>query len=190
MKAPKFSKTNVEQTIDLDEVFGVDFSGMRSLREAIGEAILDRIRTRTQSGDGIKFDGMGRGKPVKLKSPYSKSYSKSLDFKAFGKSRGNVNMTLTGDMLGLMDIKRQSGNSITIGWTDQDENAKAYNHSLGDTVPSRPFFGISKTELQAIKKDFGSEIREALKTKDTEGRKAFEEKVSSLLDALTGSEDE
>ena len=168
------------------EVFGVDFSGARSLREAIGEAILARIRARTEAGDGMSFDAMGRGRQIKLKSPYSKSYIDSLDFKAFGKKPSQVNMKLTGDMLGLMDIKRQSSNSITIGWTDATENAKAYNHSVGDTVPRRPFFGVSKSELQDIKREFKSEIKEAIRTKDSEGRKAFEEKVASLIDDLSG----
>lgn len=186
MAAPIFKKSKVEQEIDLKEVFGIDFKGLRSLREAIGEAILARIRERTQQEKmGMSFGADGRGRPVSLKKPYSKEYSETLDFKAFGKSRSEVNMTLTGDMLGLMDIKRQDGNSITIGWTDATENAKAYNHSVGDTVPRRPFFGISKTELQDIKKEFRSEIRDAIKVRNTDGQRAFEERVGALLDKLT-----
>lgn len=186
MSAPKFKRTSVEQTIDLKEIFGVDFKGARSLREAIGGAIIEKIRARTAAGDGMSFDGLGRGRKVKLKSPYSKQYIDSLDFKAFGKKPSQVNMSLTGDMLGLMDIKRQDSNSITIGWSDGTENAKAYNHSTGDTVPRRPFFGVSKAELQEIRREFKSEIESALKTKDSEGRKAFEEKVASLIDDLSG----
>lgn len=188
MASPKFKKTNVEQTIDLKEVFGIDFRGLTSLKEAIGGAILERIRQRTESGDGISFTG-DRARPVKLKAPYSKQYADSLDFKAFGKSRNNVNMKLTGDMLGLMDIKRQSGNSITIGWSSAEENAKAFNHSVGDTVPRRPFFGVSKTELADIRKEFKSEINAALKVRDTEGQAAFENSVAALIQQLTGSED-
>jgi len=186
MSAPKFQKNKVEQTIDLKEVFGIDFKGLRSLREAIGGAILSRIRSRTASGKGMSFSGE-RGTTVKLKSPYTEKYSKSLDFKAFGKSRGKVNMTLTGDMLGLMDIKKQKDNSITIGWNEREENNKAFNHSTGDTLPPRPFFGISKKELSDIKKKFGKEIREAVDVKESKGGKAFEKKVSKLL-ALLGDE--
>lgn len=187
MSSPIFKKRKVEQTINLQETFGVSFKGMRSLREALGEAILTKIRKRSESGKGMSFRG-DRGTPVTLKKPYSKEYSKSLDFKAFGKSRGKVNMTLTGDMLGLMDIKKQTGESITIGWDEQDENAKAYNHSVGDTVPRRPFFGVSKKELAEIKKDFSSEIKSAIRTRNEEGRKAFESRVAGLL-ALIGGKD-
>lgn len=190
MSAPQFKKSQVKQTINLKDEFGVDFRGMNSLKEAIGGAIIERIRERTKSGQGMSFDSGGRGRPVKLKSPYSKAYADSLDFKAFGKSRGNVNMTLTGDMLGLMDVIQIDGNKITIGWDDPTENPKAYNHSVGDTVPRRPFFGVSKKELQEIKKEFGSEIREAIRTRDTEGHKAFERRVAGLLDLIRGDDGE
>lgn len=189
MAAPIFKKTKVEQTIDLKEVFGTDFRGMRSLREAIGEAILNRIRERSQSGQGVSFSG-NRARPVTLKTPYSKEYADSLDFKAFGKSRSNVNMTLTGDMLNLMDIKRQNGNSITIGWNDSTENAKAFNHSTGDTVPRRPFFGVSKTELSDIKKEFKSEIQSAIDAKSSQGRRAFEQRVADIFQELRAVEPE
>lgn len=190
MAAPTFKKSKVKQTINLKDEFGVDFRGMNSLKEAIGGAIIERIRDRAKSGQGMSFGGSGRGTPVKLKSPYSKEYSDSLDFKAFGKSRGNVNMTLTGDMLGLMDVVNIDGNNITIGWTDAEENAKAFNHSVGDTVPRRPFFGVSKSELQDIKKEFGTEIRDAIRARNTEGRKAFERRVAGLLELIGGSDGE
>lgn len=183
MAAPIFKKSRVEQTIDLSEVFGVDFKGLRSLREAIGGAIIEKIKARAESGQGMRFDGE-RGTPVKLKSPYSKSYSKSLDFKVFGKGKSKVNMTLSGDMLGLMDIKKQDGNSITIGWNDETENAKAYNHSVGDTVPRRPFFGVSKKELEEIKKNFSDEINAALEAKNSKDFKAFDAKIAEIFDMI------
>ena len=190
MSAPTFKKTRVKQTIDLKEEFGIDFRGMNSLKEAIGGAIIERIRERTESGQGMSFGAGGSGRQVKLKSPYSKEYSDSLDFKAFGKSRGRVNMKLTGDMLGLMDVVQIDGNKITIGWNEAEENAKAYNHSVGDTVPRRPFFGVSKAELKEIKSEFGSEIREAVRTRNTEGRKAFESRVAGLLNLISGDDGE
>lgn len=189
MAAPTFKKSKVSQTINLKDEFGVDFRGMRSLREALGEAILRKIRLRAQSGKGVQFTADGRGREITLKAPYSKEYADSLEFKAAGKSRGKVNMTLTGDMLGLMDITRQTGNEIEIGWTESEENAKAYNHSIGDTVPRRPFFGVSKSDLQEIKKEFSNEIRAAVRTRNSEGRAAFEQRVAGLLDLITRSDD-
>ena len=187
MAAPKVSKNKVEQTINLKEEFGIDFSGRRSLRELIGQAILDRIRERTEAGDGMKFGRGGSGTQTTLKSPYSKEYAKSLPFKAFGKSRSDVNMTLTGDMLGLMDIKSQTGNTLTIGWDEKEENNKAFNHVTGDTVPRRPFFGVSKSELQDIKREFRSDIREAIKIKQDKGNISFNKFVVGLISKIKGN---
>jgi len=180
---PTFQKNKVEQTIDLEEIFGVDFRGLRSLREAIGEAILARIRERTQSGDGITSYG-DNPNFVRLKSPYSKSYAKSIEFQAAGKSKGKVDMTLTGDMLELMDIKKQTGNSLTIGWNDPTENKKAFNHNTGDTLPRRPFFGISKKELKDIRDEFRDDIKAAIEAKRSGDRKGFEDKVSEIFDDI------
>ncbi len=191
MSAPSFkSKNNVHQKINLKEEFGVDLRGMDSLKEAIGGAIIERIRARTEAGNGMSFSDSGRGTPVKLKSPYSKEYADSLDFKAFGKSRGKVNMTLTGDMLGLMDVVKIEGNTIKIGWADTSESAKAHGHSTGakGRLPVRPFFGVSKSELKEIKKEFGDAIKEAVRTRNSEGREAFESRVAELLALVTGND--
>lgn len=184
MSKPKFTKNKVTQTINLEEAFGISFKGKRSLREAIGGAIIERIQTRTSAGTSMTFSADGAGRTGRLKSPYSKSYAKSDEFKAFGKSKGKVNMTLTGDMLNLMDITKQTGNSITIGWDDTEENNKAFNHSVGDTVPKRPFFGVSKGELKAIKKDFSKDIKSAVNAKNTAERKAAESKLAETITAL------
>lgn len=109
------------------------------LKEAIAQDIIDFIIDRTQSGkdvEGRSFKG------------YSKEYAESLEFQAFGKSKSEVNLTLSGQMLGTMDLIDTSGDSIIIGWTDAEESAKAFNHQTGDTVPARPFFGISERDLE------------------------------------------
>jgi len=178
----KISKNNVEQTIDLEDLFGVSFKGAPALKEAIGQKIIDRIVQRTEAGDSMTFNSKGDGRVGKLKKPYSKSYVDSTEFKAHGKSKNKVNMKLTGDMLGLLDIKKQSGDSITIGWNKGDgQDAKAFNHSTGDTVPKRPFFGVNKKELDRIKKGFKSEVKEALSIKKDEGKSAFNKFVLGLI---------
>jgi hypothetical protein len=188
MKAPKVTKRLVEQEIDLKEIFGVDFSGKPELREIIGERIIEYIRDRTESGEGVKFGLSGKGTPVKLKSPYSQAYVKSPDFKAFGKSRNQVNMRLTGDMLELMDVTKQTANTITIGWNDKSQVPKAYNHIEGDTVPSRPFFGVSKTEVKELASDLRSEIKEAIKVYEEKGRDEFDKYLMDLSKRLTESD--
>lgn len=173
MEAPKAKKYSLSQTINLKEVFGVDFKGKDSLKELVGQKIVEHIRERAKQGKAI-------GGKRTLKSPYSAAYADSDDFKAAGKSKGNVNMTLSGDMLGLMDFKI-SGNKLIIGWDDPEEEAKAANHQSGVTVPKREFFGVNKTEMNEIKKELNPEIKEALKIHKTEKRENFENYIQSLI---------
>lgn len=147
----KLTEGEVSQTIDLKEVFGVSLTGNEALKQSIGQALIDRIIERTESNTSVTGG--------KLKA-YSKEYIASDEFKAFDKSAGDVNMTLTGNMLGTLDIVDITGSKIKLGWDDATENAKAYNHNVGDTVPKRAFFGLTKTEINSIKKEFESEVRE------------------------------
>lgn len=159
LKAPKVSLSQFEQEIDLGEFFeDVDFSRAGSLKDEIAQAIIDLIVSRTEAGDGIRISANGQGRPVKLKSPYSDEYEKSLPFKAAGKSKNKVNMTLTGDMLASVEVLQTKGNKIKIGIADDDQIPKAYNHQVGDTVPERPWFGISKDELDSILGEFEDDI--------------------------------
>ena len=193
MKGPKVTLEKIEQDIDLDEFFpGVDFSDERALKEAIGQDIIDKIVSRTEAGGGIKISANGQGRPVKLKAPYSKQYVDSLEFKAAGKQKAKVNMTLTGDMLAAIDVVSTTGNKIKIGITDDDQIPKAYNHQTGDTVPERPFFGISKSELKEILDDYRDNIK-ALKTEDEDAkaeRQGSESETLSVADFLGDAYDD
>lgn len=145
----KLTEAEVSQTIDLKEVFGVSLVGNEALKQQIGQALIDRIIERTESNLDVN------GKNLK---PYSKEYIESDDFKAFDKSENDVNMTLTGNMLGTLDIVDTSGSKIKLGWDDATENAKAYNHNVGDTVKKRPFFGVTKADIDVVKKEFIDEV--------------------------------
>lgn len=123
---------------------------------------------------------------MKLKSPYSKKYSESLDFVAAGKSKSDVNMSLTGDMLASVQVEDRGGNKIAVYIDGETEVLKAFNHITGDTVPKRPFFGVSKKDVKEIISDFESEIesidtREGTRTRDQRRR-------TDLLDTLSGVE--
>lgn len=187
-KPPKVSKRSIRQEIDLEELFGVSFKGARALREAIGQAIIDRMLERTRQGTGMKFGSNGAGREIKLKSPYSKEYVQSDEFQAFGKRKNEVNMELTGDMLGSIDITGQSSSKIEIGITDSTEAKKAFNHIVGDTVPERPFFGVNNRELNQIKREFKSDVKNALKAKQSEGRDAFLASVLKIIDKFQEDE--
>lgn len=118
-------------------------------RQALAAEVLDFIRTRTQDKNLDK-----NNKPF---AKYSASYAKSLEFKIAGKSKSDVNLTLSGDMLGAMDLLDHAPGRITIGFDeDTPENARAdgnirgtYGHqkSIG---PKRDFLGIAAGDLASI----------------------------------------
>ena len=153
VKKPTFnrSKKTAKQSINLKSVFGVDFVGKPELRDAIGQAIIDKQRERTKKN--LSYSP-GPGRSSRLKSPYSPGYVNSLEFRAAGKKKTDINMELTGDMLGFWDLisdGKNSRNTITQGWDDSTENAKAFRHNTGDKgMPRRPFFGITDSELKEI----------------------------------------
>lgn len=145
------TKSKLTQTIDLNDVVGSDISSDEVLVNRIGQAIIDFMDDRSLDGKG--FNGQ------KLKAPYSDSYADSLNFKASGKSKNDVNMRLSGDMMGSIDLLKVDGSKLVIGIDDPDQAIKAFNHQTGDTVPKRPFFGVSSEELKKkILPEFKKEI--------------------------------
>lgn len=143
----KLGGKNPRLTIDLNQMFGQRVPGSSAFREAVGQAILDAIKK--QAGEGRNRKGSKySGRPAR----YSKQYKMSDEFKAAGKG-SNVNMRLTGDMLELMDVISTSRTTITIGWDERDEAAKAHGHILGsDPGPKvrRDFFGLPDSEYKKI----------------------------------------
>lgn len=182
MADPQFKKDKVSQKFNLQEMFGVSFKDAPELRASIGQAIINKIIERTEAGAGIG------GRPFSF-GKYSDEYSESVEFKAAGKDQHEVNMSLTGDMLGLMDVINETSNTIEIGWLDDTQNAKAFNHNTGDTVPKRPFFGLSRSEVKELVAEFKPEVRDAIKTLKNEGRDEYTEKALRFLDRLEGEDD-
>jgi hypothetical protein len=144
----KLTKKRVSQKLDLNALTGRDIASDSVLVRKIAQGIIDYMVDRAKSGRGL-----GR---KDLKSPYSKSYSESLTFKAAGKARNDVNMTLSGDMLRSIDILEEDGASVVIGIEDEVDAPKAYGHQTGfeghPTIPSgkykRPFFGVTADEVK------------------------------------------
>jgi len=121
----------------------------QDILDAIGSEIISVIRKRTAKNldvDGEKFPA------------YSKEYAKSVDFKAAGKSKGDINLTLSGDMLANIEMLQAKRNTVRIGYEKgSTENAKADGNIRGTYgTPSpikgkaRPFLGISDDDLQKI----------------------------------------
>lgn len=118
-------------------------------RKELGDLIIEHIYDRTDRGldkDGRKFPG------------YSDSYVKSLDFRNGGKSAGNVNLQLSGDMLAAIKLLSHKNGSLTIGFENgTEENAKAegnitgsYGQPSGDRKKARDFLGIESKKLKEL----------------------------------------
>lgn len=118
-------------------------------RKAIGEEILRFIRNRTNKG----LDKNNNKFPK-----YSKSYTKSLDFKIAGKSAGNVNLKLSGDMMADLQVLNTKKGEVTIGFRKSDKvtNGKAEGNikgTYGNPTPidggkyKRDFLGITDSDL-------------------------------------------
>jgi phage gpG-like protein len=119
------------------------------IKEAIAAEIISVIRKRTlknKDKDGESFPS------------YSKEYVKSVDFKAAGKSKGDINLTLSGDMLASIELLEKKKNKVVIGFEEGTvQNAKADGNirgTYGRPSPikgkARPFLGISDDELEKI----------------------------------------
>jgi hypothetical protein len=184
MADPVFKKDKVYQKFNLKELFGVDLSKTPELRQAIGQAIIEKILKRTADGEWRPGS-----RPSSKAGSYSESYANSIAFKAAGKSKGKVDMKLFGDMLGTLDIIDETSNTIEIGWDDELQAAKAYNHNVGDTLPKRPFFGLSPKEIAEIKRTFSSDVKAAVKELKTNGRDAYTEFAMDLLRKVQGEDD-
>ena len=88
-------------------------------RRAIGQSLIDYIRRRAKAGRGANNQPMGGPDGD---NRYSPNYTKTPEFKAAGKSKGRVNMTLTGDLLDdLVILDASVAGRIEIG-PEQTEN--------------------------------------------------------------------
>lgn len=121
-------------------------------RQAIAQDLIDYVVERSQSG---------KGKGGKEFAPYSDAYVNSLDFKIAGKSKNDVNMTLSGDMLAdikLLDMKRTK---LVVGFENGTEsNAKADGNIRGtygqpkSIGPKRDFLGVTQKEVNKILENY------------------------------------
>lgn len=96
--------------------------------------------------------------------PYSKEYIKSMEFKIARKSKGNVNLKQTGDMLADIEILKDTDGKLTIGFEkDTLSNDKADGHITGNVGVKRDFLGFEgkeKRTLDAITSEYKAQIEE------------------------------
>ena len=136
----KLSQSEIYQEIDLGDLLGR--TPTRDEAQAFAQEAIERIIERSQSGVDVN------GRQFK---EYTKEYAEEK-----GVSRGDVDMTLFGDMLLSID-SRISGDRVRIE-IPSGEAPKAYGHISGfkghPTIPQgkykRDFFGLTKDEAEQI----------------------------------------
>lgn len=163
-KKPKYSRKEVSQTFNLKDLLGRKPTDQE--KKDFVDLALARILERTQSGQqlsGHKF------------KQYSKEYAKLK-----GVNRGDVNLTLTQDMLDSMSSENLKSNLVKIKVGDEDiETEKAFNHNIGDTLPKRTFFGLREKEA--------SEIAKSIQEEDIPRKgKKREKTLGEILDEIGG----
>lgn len=126
----------------------------RDQKLAMGLEIIDAILERTEKGldkNNNPFPG------------YSDKYIESLDFSLAGKSPRKVNLKLSGEMLGaieVLDVDKDGEIVIGIPRDDKFNNEKAEGNILGsyggkpNKSKARDFMGISRDDLNAIKENY------------------------------------
>lgn len=171
----------VKYKVNLETLFGGRMRLNTATREAIGQAIIDKIVERTSERHIDKF-----GKSM---GSYSKSYKDSLAFKVTKPGQSQVNLTQTGDMLGSLTIIETTPGTITIGFTESRENAKAYGHISGmeghpvleGKVRARDFLGLPKSELEAIASQFEDQVRAIDRIESAESREDLDRATVDLI---------
>jgi hypothetical protein len=120
--------------IRLDDLFDSRVVDNPAAREALAGEVIEAIRARAEDFGGT----------------YSESYADSLAFKAFGKSKSDVNLTQTGAMLSSIDVIESDRDRIVIGFNEELQSKKAHGHVTGAVGKKRDFFRVTKAELNAI----------------------------------------
>lgn len=177
LKGLTLTLDEVSQTIDLNQITGVDLSERPDLVLELGQKIIDKVLERTSNGKDVSE------KPF---AQYSDQYKDSRRFKLL-KDTSKVNMQLTGEMLGDMDIIDTDPSKFKFGFRDEAETKKAFNHNTGDTVPKRQFFGIRSKDLKEIVQELRPEIKAIKERKKQASRTALE--IVEILSSLRSTFD-
>jgi hypothetical protein len=111
-------------------------------RRDIALAIISFIKDRTAEGKGVGGKSFGS---------YAKNYVRHVDFEIAGKSPGKVDLNLTGEMLGSIQILDITiAGRVVIGILEGAEADKAQWMA----EKGYDFLGVSEDELELILSDF------------------------------------
>ena len=124
----------------------------KDVMQQIGDYAVDRIKTRTRLGKGVKSTG-SEAEPLKpLKDSYreqrkrDKRSGKLSQFSSPAKS----NLTRTGQMLDSISVKA-TAQKVLLYFRGSRKDSDASNAEVAGFVSeSRPFFNLSKAELNGL----------------------------------------
>lgn len=175
------SLDNPRLIVDIPRIFGKPIIE-DPLRQVIGQSIIDRIVERAESANFLRT----RGDAFR----YTPEYVNSIEFRAFGKSQGRVNLTASGDMLRGMDIMDSRPRRITIGFPIELQGRKAHGHITGSVGKQRDFFGLTDSDLMSIRREFQTDIDESGRLfASTEQRAPGENNLEFLIRIAAGFSD-
>lgn len=169
-----------ELELSLKDDLGIDFQLNPNTARQLGLSLADVIRTRTRDQQSPLTGGAF--------ARYSDEYAEKK-----GVSPTEVDLTLLGDMLDSITVTDVFTDRIVLGFDDTNQVPKAYNHHTGDTVPARPFFGLTRDEIDDVKRN----LSERLKDEETKAKRqrqkeerlqeVADEEVDRLVNAITSS---
>lgn len=108
----------------------------------VRDFILDRTTTKFIDKNGRSF------------REYSKSYKASVIFDIYGKKNGEVNLTLTGEMLASINARPYGSTYVELFFESEKQAEKADYHVKGTPkMPRRDFWGVKAEDQAKILKD-------------------------------------
>lgn len=139
------NKSKVTKILDLD-LDGIP----KDMREDAKAEVMDFLKEQMLADLGEATSPVTGRAFKKL----SKAYA---EYKAGESSSVIPNMELTGEMLDALEIVDKGGSKVEIGWFEDDQAVKAYNHTVGDTLPKRPLIPAPNEDFRSgIMKEIGA----------------------------------
>jgi len=122
-------------------------------RVAIANEIIEFMIKRTKSGKDVNGSSFPK---------YTQEYINSKNFDIAGKSKGKVDLELSGEMLNNIELLSHGSGSLLIGFdkSDSELNGKVEGNRIGsyggepDSEKARDFLGITNDDLEKILKKF------------------------------------
>lgn len=161
---------------------------------AIGQDIVNFIRKRTEQGLDVNGDEF---KPYTIpKGKKESPYENSLAFKIAGKTKGKVDLKLSGDMLAMLRVLETKKNAVKIGYDTSDAEAGraegnqigSYGQPRANSKKARPFIGIDSEQLKAILAKYPLD-NDAKREKRAEKVNAGRDLSGAIVDELFGEDD-